>query len=113
MRWIDNSDIDIAMEDLKKGMLLLRRNNDSDSILYWEALLEVNRTLAMEDTERALGYLKELLKMHIPESRFEFHDVYIDIMDAYKHIRQSGRSLEYMQSIVATIERKYGIKLSS
>ena len=57
-----NSDIDEAMVDIKNAMLLLRLKSDADSVLFWEALLEVNRALAIEDTEKAIRYLKELNK---------------------------------------------------
>jgi hypothetical protein len=107
-----NSDTDAAMNDLKKGMLLLRENPDPDSILFWEALLEVNKALAIVDTERALSYLRELLKVPVP-SQFEFRDVYAYIRDAHERLEHPGINLEYLQSIVKEKERKYGIKLNS
>jgi hypothetical protein len=103
-----NSVIDAAMDDIKKGMLLLRQNEDSDSILFWEALLEVNRALAKEDTERAIRYLKELLQVPILSNRFEFREICAHITDAYERVSQSGRNLEDMQTIGKVIERKYG-----
>jgi hypothetical protein len=107
-----NPDMDTAMANIKEGMVLLRRNSDADSILFWEALLEVNRALAIEDTERAVSYLKELLRAPL-SSRVEFRGVYAHITGAYEHLNQPGRNLEDVQSIVKTIERKYGIKLGS
>ena len=88
-----NSDIDDAIDDIKKAMHLLRQNTDSDSIRFWGVLLEVNRALAMEDTETAWGYLTELKAFARP-SRSEFPDVYTHITNAYEHVNQSCRNLE-------------------
>lgn len=107
-----NSAIDAAMDDITKGMFLLRRNNDEDSILFWEALLEINKAFAIEDTERAVIYLKALLKAPL-SGRFEFRDVYAHITDAYERVSQLDRDREDYQSIIKGIERKYGIKLNS
>ena len=100
-----NSDIDEAMADIKKSMLLLRRNSDADSALFWEALLEVNRALATEDTEKAIRYLKELLKVFELSSKYEFPDVYTHITNAYEYVSQSGRNLEDVNSVIKTIKR--------
>jgi len=102
-----SSDIDEAMADIKKAMLLLRRNSDADSALFWEALLEVNRALAIEDTEKAIRYLKELLKVFVLSNKSEFPDVCIHITNAYEHVSQLGRNLEDVNSIIKAIER-YG-----
>ena len=107
-----DSNIDAAMDDIKKGMVLLRCNSDTDSLLFWEALLEVNKALAIEDTERALRYLKKLLEAPL-SSRLEFRHVFVHIADAYGRITQRGRNLEDIQAIVKAVEQKYGITLNS
>jgi hypothetical protein len=87
-----NSDIDEAMDDIKNAMHLLRQNfPDSDSIRFWEALLEVNRAFAMEDTETAMRYLTEVFAF---SSRSEFPEVCTHITNAYEHVNQSCRNLE-------------------
>jgi len=97
-----NSGIDRAMDDIKKAMSLLRQNTDSDSILFWEALLEVNRAFAMEDTDKAMGYLTELLKVFILSNKSEFPDVYTHITNAYAHVNPSYRNLE---DFIKTVEK--------
>jgi len=88
-----NPDIDEAMDDIKDAMHLLRQNADADSIRFWGVLLEVNRALAMEDTETARGYLTELKAFARP-GRSEFPDVYTHITNAYEHVNHSCRNPE-------------------
>ena len=100
-----NSNIDDAMDEIKQAMDLLRRNTDSDSILFWEALLEINRAFATEDIEKARGYLTELLKVFILSSRSDFPDVYPHLINAYEHAMKLSRNSEGVKSIIETIER--------
>jgi len=105
---VDNSGINEAMDDITKAMRLLRCDLHSESALFWEALLEVNRALTIEDTEKAVRYLKELLKVFVLSSRSEFPDVYTHITNAYENLSQSGRNSVDVNDILKTIER-YGM----
>ena len=100
-----NSDVDEAMDDIKKAMHLLRLNTDPDSVLFWEALLEVNRAFAMEDTEKAIRSLKNLSEAPVLSGRSEFSEVYSHITHAYTRMNQSCRNPDDAQSLVQTVKK--------
>jgi hypothetical protein len=100
-----NPDIDEAMDDINEVMHLLRWNGDSESLQFWKALLEVNRALAMEDTEKAMRYLTELIQAFELSGRSEFPDAYTHITGAYEHMNTICRNLEEIQSIITTGEK--------
>ena len=100
-----NSHIDEAMDDIRNAMHLLRQNADSDSVRFWEALLEVNRALAMENTDTAMRYLTELVKEFALFNRSGFPEVYTHITNAYEQVNRSCRNLEDLQSAIETEER--------
>lgn len=88
-----NSDIDAAVDEIKRGMVLIRRYKDTYSVLLWLLLLEINKALTTEDIPKALKYLKEIQEMPQPSSREEVRDVYAHIHDAYERISRTARPI--------------------
>ena len=103
----DISNIDEAMAEIRLAMLLLRRNSNPDSALFWEALLEVNRALAKEDIEKAIRYLNALLKVFILSYRTEFPDVYEHARNGYEQLLDESDNAEDVHSMMKSIQR-YG-----